>query len=144
MLHLNVARISTSFLPLFVLQVVEISRRQMDALCGNVLELEDGRGHPVLALSSQSYHAFSEVQLQSGRSLQLLYCIIQPHVTSRVFLYHTVLWTALALHFQRLPALLQDQRRQLRRHLAALHHAPIDTIEFIGGGGVRCSLAEVF
>ncbi len=116
----------------------------MDALCGNVLELEDGRGHPVLALSSQSYHAFSEVQLQSGRSLQLLYCIIQPHVTSRVFLYHTVLWTALALHFQRLPALLQDQRRQLRRHLAALHHAPIDTIEFIGGGGVRCSLAEVF
>jgi len=25
----------------------------MDQLCGNVLELEDGRGHPVLALSSQ-------------------------------------------------------------------------------------------
>lgn len=69
----------------------------MDALCGNVLELEDGRGHPVLALSSQSYHAFTE-----------------------------------------------DQRRQLRRHLAALHHAPIDTLEFIGGGGVRCSLGEVF
>jgi N,N dimethylarginine dimethylhydrolase, eukaryotic len=41
------------------LQVVEISRRQMDALCGNVIELEDGRGHPVLALSSQSYHAFT-------------------------------------------------------------------------------------
>lgn len=31
----------------------------MDALCGNVIELEDGRGHPVLALSSQSYHAFT-------------------------------------------------------------------------------------
>lgn len=44
------------------LQVVEISRRQMDALCGNVLEVEDGRGHPVLALSSQSYHAFTEDQ----------------------------------------------------------------------------------
>ena len=26
----------------------------MDQLCGNVLELEDGRGHPVLALSSQA------------------------------------------------------------------------------------------
>jgi hypothetical protein len=37
-----------------------------------------------------------------------------------------------------------DQRRQLQRHLAALHHAPIDTLEFIGGGGVRCSLGEVF
>ena len=34
-------------------QVVDISRLQMDQLCGNVLELEDGRGHPVLALSSQ-------------------------------------------------------------------------------------------
>jgi hypothetical protein len=78
-------------------EVVEISRRQMDALCGNVIELEDGRGHPVLALSSQSYHAFTD-----------------------------------------------DQRRQLQRHLAALHHAPIDTLEFIGGGGVRCSLGEVF
>jgi len=32
---------------------VDISRLQMDQLCGNVLELEDGRGHPVLALSSQ-------------------------------------------------------------------------------------------
>ena len=30
-------------------------------------------------------------------------------------------------------AFTDDQRRQLRRHLAALHHAPIDTLEFIGG-----------
>lgn len=66
--------------------MVDISRRQMDSLCGNALEVEDGRGHPVLALSSQAYHAFTE-----------------------------------------------DQRRQLRRHVAALHHAPIDTLEFIGG-----------
>ena len=31
-----------------------------------------------------------------------------------------------------------------RRHVAALHHANIDTLEHIGGGGVRCTLAEIF
>ena len=35
------------------LQVVDITQEQMAALCGNVLELEDGRGLPVLAMSSQ-------------------------------------------------------------------------------------------
>lgn len=78
-------------------QVVDISRKQMDALCGNVLELEDGRGLPILALSTQAYNAFTK-----------------------------------------------DQRTLLRRHVAALHHAPIDTLEHIGGGGVRCALAELF
>lgn len=78
-------------------QVVDITRKQMAALCGNVLELEDGRGLPVLALSSQAYTAFT-----------------------------------------------QDQRSELLKHVAALHHAPIDTLEHIGGGGVRCALAELF
>lgn len=80
-----------------VLQVVDISRAQMAALCGNVLELVDGRGLPVLALSSRAYNAFTA-----------------------------------------------DQRARLLRHVAALHHAPIDTLEHIGGGGVRCALAELF
>lgn len=35
---------------------------QMAALCGNVLELEDGRGLPVLAMSTQAYNAFTEDQ----------------------------------------------------------------------------------
>ena len=78
-------------------QVVEISRAQMGRMCGNVLELQDGRGLPVLAMSSQAHAAFTP-----------------------------------------------EQRALLRRHVAALHHAPIDTIEYIGGGGVRCSLAELF
>jgi hypothetical protein len=78
-------------------EVVDITRAQMAALCGNVLELEDGRGLPVLAMSSRAYHAFTP-----------------------------------------------DQRKQLRRHVAELHHAPIDTLEHIGGGGVRCTLAEIF
>ena len=33
--------------------VVDISKAQMGHLCGNVLELEDGRGLPVFAMSSQ-------------------------------------------------------------------------------------------
>jgi hypothetical protein len=117
--------------------VVEISRRQMDALCGNVIELEDGRGHPVLALSSQSYHAFTGgyksyvLADPSGfMSCQGIRRSVRPHAGRATLIL-------LRLH-------ADDQRRQLHRHLAALHHAPIDTLEFIGGGGVRCSLGEVF
>ena len=36
------------------MQIVEISQAQMAALCGNVLELENGDGLPVLAMSSQA------------------------------------------------------------------------------------------
>lgn len=35
---------------------------QMAALCGNVLELEDGRGLPVLAMSTRAYNAFTDEQ----------------------------------------------------------------------------------
>ena len=77
--------------------IVDISRAQMAGMCGNVLELEDGRGLPVLAMSSQAHNTFTE-----------------------------------------------DQRRLMRRHVAALHHAPIDTLERIGGGSVRCTLGEIF
>ena len=35
---------------------------QMAALCGNVLELEDGRGLPVLAMSTRAYNAFTDDQ----------------------------------------------------------------------------------
>ncbi|WIA12391.1 hypothetical protein OEZ85_012437 [Tetradesmus obliquus] len=78
-------------------EVVQISSAQMDALCGNVLELQGGKGLPVMAMSSQAYHAFTP-----------------------------------------------QQRAVLRRHVAELVHAPIDTLEKVGGGGVRCALAELF
>jgi hypothetical protein len=78
-------------------EVVQISAAQMDALCGNVLEVQGGKGLPVMAMSSQAYHAFT-----------------------------------------------QQQRQVLRRHVAELVHAPIDTLERMGGGGVRCTLAELF
>jgi len=31
-------------------------------LCGNVLELQGGKGLPVMAMSSQAYHAFTPEQ----------------------------------------------------------------------------------
>ncbi|KAF6262116.1 Amidinotransferase [Scenedesmus sp. NREL 46B-D3] len=43
-------------------EVVQISSAQMDALCGNVLELQGGKGLPVMAMSSQAYHAFTPEQ----------------------------------------------------------------------------------
>lgn len=78
-------------------EVVEISQDQMDAMCGNCLELVDGRGLPVMAMSSQAYGA-----------------------------------------------LTPDQKRLLLRHVSQLVHAPIDTLERVGGGSVRCCLGEVF
>jgi hypothetical protein len=78
-------------------EVVQISQAQVDALCGNVLELRGGHGLPVIAMSSQAYNAFTP-----------------------------------------------EQRAAMRRHAAQLVHAPVDTLERVGGGGVRCALAELF
>jgi len=64
--------------------------------CGNVLEVRGMWGEPLMAMSTQSYNAFTE-----------------------------------------------DQRAALRRHVTDLVHAPIDTLEDLAGGGVRCTLGEV-
>eukprot|EP00803_Ostreobium_quekettii_P000695 evm.model.scf_906EXC.1 EVM.evm.TU.scf_906EXC.1 scf_906EXC:3950-9498(-) len=78
-------------------KVIEISRRQMGALCGNVLELQDGRGLPVMAASTAAWRAFTP-----------------------------------------------DQKKDIGQCVAGVYHAPIDLIEKIGGGGVRCTIAELF
>ncbi|KAF5835837.1 Amidinotransferase-domain-containing protein [Dunaliella salina] len=78
-------------------EVVEISLEQMDSLCGNALELQDVRGVPVMAMSTQAYNAFTE-----------------------------------------------QQREAILRHVSAIVHSPIDTLENVGGGGVRCTLGELF
>ena len=36
-----------------------------------------------------------------------------------------------------------EQRSRILEHVAAIHHAPIPTIERIGGGSVRCTIAEL-
>lgn len=41
-------------------------------------------------------------------------------------------------------AFTPDQRKAILRHCADIVHAPIDTLERVGGGGVRCTLAELF
>eukprot|EP01112_Ceratiomyxa_fruticulosa_P012427 TRINITY_DN343_c0_g1_i1.p1 TRINITY_DN343_c0_g1~~TRINITY_DN343_c0_g1_i1.p1 ORF type:complete len:332 (+),score=68.87 TRINITY_DN343_c0_g1_i1:199-1194(+) len=41
-------------------------------------------------------------------------------------------------------AFTEEQKKSLLKHVHALVHAPIPTIETIGGGGVRCSLSELF
>lgn len=78
-------------------QVVEITREQMNAFCGNVIEVQDHRRLPCLALSTGAMKAFTS-----------------------------------------------DQVKTMKRHLAAFYHAPFGTIERVGGGGVRCAIAEIF
>ena len=42
-------------------------------------------------------------------------------------------------------AFTDDQKAVLRANLeGGVHHIPLDTIEKIGGGGVRCTIAEIF
>ena len=78
-------------------EVVDINLGQMNAMCGNALEVLDHRGLPIMAMSTQAHNAFTE-----------------------------------------------DQRKTILKHCAAIAHAPIDTIERVGGGSVRCALAELF
>ena len=78
-------------------EIVDITHEQMGNLCGNVLEVRDREGRPVMAMSTRSYESF------------------RP-----------------------------DQREAILRHVHAIHHAPIDTLEHVGGGGVRCTLGELF
>ena len=78
-------------------EVVQISRAQMGQFCGNVLELLDGRGRPILALSEAAHLGFTG-----------------------------------------------EDRLTLSRHVADFVSVPIPTIESVGGGSVRCCIAELF
>ena len=66
-------------------------------MIGNVLEVRDAAGRPVMAMSTRAYDAFSP-----------------------------------------------EQRAAILKHVHAIHHAPVDMLEHVGGGGVRCTLAEIF
>jgi hypothetical protein len=78
-------------------EIVDISQAQMASLCGNVLEVVNKDGKPVMAMSTRAYDAFTE-----------------------------------------------NQRQAILRHVDSIHHAPIDMLEHVGGGGVRCTLSEIF
>jgi hypothetical protein len=51
---------------------------------------------------------------------------------------------ALAMSTAAHNAFTAKQRATLLRHVARLVHAPLDTIERVGGGGVRCCIGELF
>lgn len=75
---------------------MEISMRQMELFCGNMLLLRSGQGKDVLALSATAAAAFTEAQRQR------LFADVEPVIVS------------------------------------------IPVIEQVGGGGVRCMLAELY
>lgn len=76
--------------------VVDITHEQMNAFCGNVLEIKNQRGQLFLAMSQTAYDAFTPAQ------------------------------------------------RDRLSHDKTLLPLSIPTIETIGGGSVRCMLAEIF
>lgn len=80
-----------------VSEIIKISESQMtEYFCGNILQLKDVEGQPVIALSSSAYKGFKPRQV-----------------------------------------------KQLEKH-GTLVVCDINTIEYIGGGSVRCMLAENF
>lgn len=79
-------------------EIVDISQNQVNAFCGNVLEVRTASGQPALALSRRALDAFTQKQRE------------------------TLDWV----------------------YADRLVVADFDVIETVGGGGVRCSIAEVF
>lgn len=76
--------------------LIEVGREQLAGFACNILELQDGQGRPLVALSSRAVETLSP-----------------------------------------------DQRRRLEALAGRLVEAPIPTIEGVGGGGVRCMIAEI-
>lgn len=91
---------------------------QVDEFCGNVLELQGTNGKRILAMSSRAFVAFTETQKLVRRPS--LHRLVRAHTRPSFSI------------------------QALCQHTDELVHVPIDTIETIGGGGVRCMMAELF
>lgn len=76
--------------------IVAISPDQVNGFAGNVLEVRNAEGMPLIAMSTAAHDAFT------------------------------------------------PEQREVLTSFAPIVHAPIPTIERLGGGSVRCMLAEVF
>lgn len=76
--------------------VLELSFEQMNAFAGNMLELKNTDGEPLVAMSTSAFQS-----------------------------------------------LTNEQRNFIEQHAGPIVHAAIPTIETLGGGSVRCMLAEV-
>jgi len=77
-------------------EIIEINSTQVLAFAGNMLQLKDEQGLPLLVMSSQAFGSLNSLQISR----------IESHTR--------------------------------------IVHSPIPTIEYIGGGSVRCMLAELF
>ena len=53
-------------------------------------------------------------------------------------------YKAMVMSSQAYHAFTAEQRAALLRHVQRLVHADIATLEHVGGGGVRCTIAELF
>ncbi len=89
---------------------------------GAVLDMLRSTGHELLELSYEQMHAFA------GNMLEL-----RTHDGTAV----------IAMSQRAFESLTPDQRTFLERHAARILSIPIPTIETLGGGSVRCMLAEV-
>ena len=76
--------------------VIEITPSQMDSLCGNIIELDNGQTKYVV-MSTRAFKAFRE-----------------------------------------------DQKQAFVDAGVEILHSPLDDLERIGGGGIRCCIAEIF
>lgn len=63
--------------------IIEITHAQMQAFCGNILELRGNDGRPVIAMSEQAWEAFTHTQQQIlggyARIVQAPIAIIEQH-----------------------------------------------------------------
>lgn len=63
--------------------LIAINQAQMQAFCGNILELHDGDGHPVIAMSEQAWDAFTPEQQQMlsayARIVRAPIAVIEQH-----------------------------------------------------------------
>jgi hypothetical protein len=77
-------------------EVLELTFAQMNSFAGNMLEVKNAQGEPLVAMSATAFHSLTAAQ-----------------------------------------------RELINKHAGRIVSAPIPTIETLGGGSVRCMLAEV-
>ncbi|MBL0315014.1 MAG: amidinotransferase [Flavobacteriales bacterium] len=77
-------------------KMIRITEEQVNAFCGNILEVKNDSGKTFIVMSDTAFDGFTS-----------------------------------------------DQKAELS-HFGTIIHAPIQTIELLGGGSARCMLAEIF
>lgn len=60
--------------------LITINEAQVRAFCGNMLQLENEKGEPVLVMSDTAFHAFTEQELQTIRSFTKIITVKVPHI----------------------------------------------------------------